>query len=84
MWKENKEFERQHISMSQPHLDSTPIGTNTSNEKIPPLDLTLVGAKMPDPKTPKLLTKLSKGKENLINSTYQSVWSETQVHRTHH
>ena len=29
IWKENKEFERQKISMSQPPLELTPIGTNT-------------------------------------------------------
>ena len=32
-WKENKEFECQNISMSQPPLKSTHIGTNTSNTK---------------------------------------------------
>ena len=30
IWKENQEFERQKISMSQPPLDSTTIGTNTT------------------------------------------------------
>ena len=29
IWRGNQEFERQNITMSLPHLDSTPIGTNT-------------------------------------------------------
>ena len=48
--KDNKEFERQNILMSQPLLDSTPIGTNTTNAKISNLDSTSVGTKTPDPK----------------------------------
>ena len=36
--------------MSEPHLYFTPVGINMSNAKISPLDLTPVGAKMPDPK----------------------------------
>ena len=51
IWKENKEFERQNISKAQPPLDSTPIGTNTSNAKISHLELTTVDTKTPDPKT---------------------------------
>ena len=31
--KDNKEFERENILMSQRPLDSTPIGRNTTNEK---------------------------------------------------
>ena len=31
--RENQDFERQNISMSQPPLDSTPFGTNTTNVK---------------------------------------------------
>ena len=53
--------------MSRPHLDLTPVGTNTSNAKISPLDSTPVGSKTPDPKTltlpmesPKLKEKLQK------------------------
>ena len=48
IWKENQEFERQKISMSQPPLDSTTIGTNTTKKKSL-LDLTTVGTKTPDP-----------------------------------
>ena len=33
IWKENKEFERQNISMSRPPLDSTPVGTKTLDAK---------------------------------------------------
>ena len=29
IWKENKEFERQNISVSRPTLESTAVGTNT-------------------------------------------------------
>ena len=31
IWRENQDFGRQNNSMSQPHLKSTPIGTNTTN-----------------------------------------------------
>ena len=48
--KYNKEFERQNISMSQPPLELTPIGTNTTNTKISHLDSTPVGKKKPYPK----------------------------------
>ena len=48
IWKEIKEFERQNISMGQPHLESTPIGTNTPNSKISPLKSSPVGEKIPD------------------------------------
>ena len=48
IWKENKEFERRNILMSQPPLDSTPFGNNTTEAKITHLDLTPVGAKIPD------------------------------------
>ena len=36
--------------MGLPTLDLTPIGTNTTNEKLSHLDLTLAGMKTPDPK----------------------------------
>ena len=62
-WKENKEFERQNISMSRPHLHLTPIGTNTSNAKISHLDSNPVGRKTSDPKPLKRPMKLSKIKE---------------------
>ena len=35
--------------MSRPPLDSTPIGTNTPNAKMSPLDLTHVGEKYQTP-----------------------------------
>ena len=31
IWREIQEFDRQNVSMSQPPLHSTPIGTNTTN-----------------------------------------------------
>ena len=62
-WKENKEFEFQDISMSQPPLDLTTIGTDMSNAKISHLDLTPVGVKTPDPQKLKLPTELTKRKE---------------------
>ena len=33
-------------------MDSTPVGTKTSDKEIPVTELTPIGAKMPDPKTP--------------------------------
>ena len=48
--KDNKEFERQNILISPPHLDLTPIGTNTTNAKISHLDSTHVGKKTTYPK----------------------------------
>ena len=33
IWKENQDFGRQHISMSQLPLEFTPIGTNTKKEQ---------------------------------------------------
>ena len=57
------EFERQIVLMSWPSLDSTPVGTNTSNAKISPLDSTPVRAKTPDPKTLTLPTEQLKRKE---------------------
>ena len=36
--RENQDFERQNISMSQPPLDSTPFGTNTTNVKKSPIE----------------------------------------------
>ena len=50
IWKENKEFERKTILMSCPPLDSTPIGTNTTNAKILHLESIPVDKKTPEPK----------------------------------
>ena len=60
IWRENKEFKRQNISMSLPPLDLTPVGTKMPDTKSSPLDLTPVGAKMVDPKTLTLPTYFSK------------------------
>ena len=38
IWRENQDFERQNILMSQPPLDSTPIVTNTKNVTTSHLD----------------------------------------------
>ena len=46
--------------MSQPPLESTPIGTNTTNITTSNLNLTPIGEKMPDPKLLKRPTNLSK------------------------
>ena len=40
--------------MSQPHLDLTPLGTNTTNRKMSPIDLISVETKTPEP-TPQIL-----------------------------
>ena len=50
IWRENKEFEHQNISMGRPPLELTRIGTDTTNEKRSHLESTPVGTKMPDPK----------------------------------
>ena len=65
-WRENQEFERQNIFMSQPPLESTSIDTNKTNAKTSHLDFTPVGTKMPKPKPLTQPTELSKrnGKEH--------------------
>ena len=50
IWRENKEFEHQHILMSRPPLDSTPIGTNMTNITTSHLESTPIETKTPDPK----------------------------------
>ena len=52
IWKEDKEFEHQKNSRSQPPFDSTSVGMKMSDRKISPLDLTTIGSKTSDPKTP--------------------------------
>ena len=42
IWRENQEFERQNILMSQPHLDLTPLGKNTTNVTTSHLDSTTI------------------------------------------
>ena len=41
-------FEQENVSMSQPILDSTTLGTNTTNRKTSPIDLIPVGKKPPE------------------------------------
>ena len=48
IWRENHDLERQNISMSRPPLDSTPIGTNTTNGKTSQLDSIPIGTKTPE------------------------------------
>ena len=43
--RENQDFGHQNSSMSQPPLDSTPLGTNTTNETTPSIDLIPVRTK---------------------------------------
>ena len=45
--------------MSQPILDSTTIGTNTTNGKMSPIDSIPVGTKTPEPTPLKLPTELT-------------------------
>ena len=70
--------------MSQPPLESTPIGKKISDKKVSPLKLTLVRAKTSDPITLTLPTESSKRKERLKKSMYQRIWIRTQVCQTHH
>ena len=83
IWKENEEFERQNISVSQPPLESTPIVTNTSNAKMSHLDSTPVDMKIPDPKLLTLPTESSNAKKNREKSTYQRIQSQTRHSQTH-
>ena len=52
IWKENMEFESQKNARSRTPLESTPVGTKTSDKKIPFLDSTPIGVKTSDPKSP--------------------------------
>ena len=52
--------------MSRPPLYLTPIGTNTTNEKIPHFEWAPVGTKTPDPKPLTLPTESSKRKEKAL------------------
>ena len=47
--REIQDFERENISMSRPTLDSTHIGTNTTNGTTSPIKSILVGTKTPEP-----------------------------------
>ena len=47
--RENQDFGRQNILMSQLPLDSTPIGTNTTNVIMSQFDSNLIGTKTLDP-----------------------------------
>ena len=68
IWRENQEFERQNISMSQPPLESIPIDMNMTNTEMSHLDSTPVGTKTPDPKPLTRLPELLKqnGKAHLL------------------
>ena len=50
IWRENREFEHQKNSMSQPPLESTPIVTNTINVTTSHLDSTTIGTNITYPK----------------------------------
>ena len=45
----NQHFERHGISMSQPPLESTPFGNNTTNETTSPIDSITVRTKLQNP-----------------------------------
>ena len=47
--RENKDFGRQNNSMSQPPLDSTPLGTNNNNGKTSPIESIPVRTKTTEP-----------------------------------
>ena len=48
-WRENQDFGGQNISMSRPPLDSSPIGTNTTNGKLSPNDSIPIKTKILEP-----------------------------------
>ena len=58
----NQEFDLQNISMSQPPLDLTPIGTIMTNAKMSHLESTPIGTKTTDPKALTKPTESSKCK----------------------
>ena len=70
--------------MGRPHLDLTPIGMNTKNEKISHMDLTPIDTKISDPKPLIVQTSSSKLKEKAGNSTYQRNQSQTHHCQTNH
>ena len=47
--RENQDFEHQNNSTSRPPLDSTTLGTNTTNGTMSPIDLITVGTKKAEP-----------------------------------
>ena len=80
IWRENKQFECQNITRSQPPLDLTHVGAKTSGAKIPAMKLTPIGAKMSDPKTPTMDSSVCKEKRE--KSAYQRIRSQTKVSQT--
>ena len=54
----DQDFVRQDYPMSQPHLDSNPLGMNTDNRKTAPSDSIPVGTKSPNPNSSSLPTDL--------------------------
>ena len=70
--------------MSRPPLDSTPFGTDTTNEKISHLESTPVGEKIPDPKPLKRPTESSKRNEKSRKSMYRRTRSQAHHCQNHH
>ena len=64
IWRGNQEFYRQNVLMSQPPLELTPIGANTTNAKTSHLKSTPVATKMLDLKPLKRPTESSNAKKN--------------------
>ena len=81
IWRENYEFERHNISMSRPPLNSTPIGTNTTNVTMSHLDSTPIGTKNLDTYP---LTRPTDSTNARVNLTYQMNQSQTHHRQTHH
>ena len=50
IWRENKDFGRQNISMSRPPLDSTPISMNIINRTTSPIDSITIQNKSYNPR----------------------------------
>ena len=81
IWRENQDFGRQNIFMSRPPLDSTPIGTNTTNIKTSQLDSTPIGEKLQKPRHERDQWNRQSEKENHM---YQRTRSQTHHCQTHH
>ena len=88
IWRENQAFGRQNISMSQPPLESNPIGTNSTNITTSPIESIPIGIKIPDLRHKHDQRSLQHNQHNLQSEmekhTYQRTRIQTHNHQTHH
>ena len=84
IWKVNKEFQRQKIPMSQPPLDLTPIGTNTTNAKYHIWTRLQLVKKRQTPSHYHDQRNRQNANKKRENSTNQRTRSQTHNCQTHH